>query len=224
MNLFVKLSVVTIFFLLPIAGWAGTQEEAKVVEQPSVKTTEPWVVTVGAPGWLAGASGHIGFHGVNPYVSVPFGQILKNINVIFSLGGEVRRGRFGGLGDLLYLNAQAGTPQRSGLVSKYDLSFQQFIGEFFASYRVIEGPRGWLDLLAGFRYTYLGDQVGLQANNMAIGAASTQVVDQFAQQLATPGSDLRTLVDRNITDKLGRLMGIILNSLEAPSPPTKRIR
>jgi len=59
MNLFVKLSVVTIFFLPPVAGWAGTQEEVKVVEQPSVKTTEPWVVTVGAPGWLAGASGHI---------------------------------------------------------------------------------------------------------------------------------------------------------------------
>jgi hypothetical protein len=45
------------------------------------------------------------------------------------------------------LNAQAGTPQRSGLVSKYELSFQQFIGEFFGSYRLIEEPRGWLDLL-----------------------------------------------------------------------------
>ena len=207
MNLFVKLIVVTIFFLPPVAGWAGTQQEAKVVEQPSVKTTEPWVITVGAPGWLAGASGHIGFHGVNPYVSVGVGQILKHINVIYSFGGEVRRGRFGVLGDLLYLDAQAGTPQRSGLVSKVDLSFQQFIGEFFASYRVIEGPRGWLDLLAGFRYTYLGDQVGLQANNMAIGAASTQLVDQFARQLTTPNSDLRTLVDRNITDKLGALDG-----------------
>jgi hypothetical protein len=48
-------------------------------------------------------------------------------------------------------------------VSKVDLSLQQFIGQFFDSYRVIEGPRGWLDLLAGFRYTYLGEQVGLQA-------------------------------------------------------------
>jgi hypothetical protein len=40
---------------------------------------------------------------------------------------------------------------------------------------------------------------------MAIDAASTQLVDQFAQQVTTPGSDLRTLVDRNITDKLGVL-------------------
>jgi hypothetical protein len=185
----------------------GKQEEAKVVEQPSVKTTEPWVITVGVPGWLAGASGHIGFHGVNPYVSVGTKQIIDHINAIGALGGEVRRGRFSVLGDFIYLNGQAGTPQSSGLVSKVDLGFQQFIGEFFASYRVIEGPRGWLDLLAGFRYTYLGNQVGLQANNMAIDAASTQLVDQFAQQLATPGSDLRTLVARNITDKLGALDG-----------------
>src|SRR5208282_5570093 len=135
------------------------------------------------------------------------GQILKNINVIYSFGGEVRRGRFGVLGDLLYLNAQAGTGERSGLVSKVDLGLQQFLGEFFGSYRIVEGPRGWLDLLGGFRYIYLGEQVGLQANNMAIDVASTELVDQFAQQLATPNSDLRALVQRNITDNLTALDG-----------------
>src|ERR1700736_4233234 len=201
MNLLVRLSVVPIFFLPLITGWAGTQEEAKMVEQPSVKTTEPWKITVGGPGWLAGVSGTTGFHGVNTNVDVGVGQILRHINVIYSLGGEVRRGRFGVLGDLLYLNAQAGagTP---GLVSKVDLGLQQFLGEFFGSWRVIQGPRGWLDLLAGFRYTYLGEQVGLQANNLAIDAASTQLVDQFAQQLATPTSDLRTLIQQNIVNKL----------------------
>jgi hypothetical protein len=207
MKLLTKLSVVTILFFPAIAGWAGTQEEAKVVEQPPVKTTEPWQITVDGPGWLAGVSGHTGFHGVNPYVNVDVGQILKHVNAIASLGGEVRRGRFGVEGDFLYLSGQAGTPERSGLVSKVDLGFSEYIGEFFGSYRIIEGPRGWLDLLGGFRYTYLGQQVGLQANNMAIDTASTQLVDQFAQQLATPGSDLRTLVQQNIVDQLGALDG-----------------
>ena len=87
------------------------------------------------------------------------------------------------------------------------LGLQQFIGEFFGSYRIIEGPRGWLDLLGGFRNIYLGSQVGLQANNMAINAASTQLVDQFAQQIATPGSDVRTLVQQNIVNKLTALDG-----------------
>jgi hypothetical protein len=206
MNLLLKMGIVPIFFVPLIAGWAGTQEESKVVEQPPVKTTEPWQITVEGPGWLAGFSGTTGFHGVNSNINVSVGQILRHINVIYSFGGEVRRGRFGVLGDLLYLNAQAGA-DATGLVSKLDLGLQQFLGEFFASYRLIEGPRGWLDLLAGFRYTYLGEQVGLQANNLAINTASTQLVDQFAQQLATPNSDLRTLIQQNIVDKLTSLNG-----------------
>jgi outer membrane autotransporter protein len=187
--------------------FTGKEQEPKAVEQPSVKTTEPWQITVGGPGWLAGVSGYTGFHGVNPYVNVGLGQILRHVNVIDTLGAEVRNGRFGVFGDYLLLNGQAGTGESSGLVSKVDVGLQQFIGEFFGSYRVIEGPRGWLDLLAGFRFTYLGQQVGLQANNMAIDAASTELVEAFAQSLTTPGSNLQNLVRQQIVDKLTSLNG-----------------
>jgi hypothetical protein len=78
MNLLVKLSVVPIFFLPLIAGWAGTQEESKVVEQPPVKKTEPWQITVGGSRLAGRASGHIGFHGVNPYVSVGVEQTANS--------------------------------------------------------------------------------------------------------------------------------------------------
>jgi hypothetical protein len=50
------------------------------------------------------------------------------------------------VGSAIILIAQACT-ETSGLVSKVDLSLQQFISQFFGSYRVIEGPKGWLDLL-----------------------------------------------------------------------------
>jgi hypothetical protein len=203
----VRVSILSFFFRPLVTGWAGTPEESKAVAQPPVETTEPWEITVGGPGWLAGVGGTTGFHGINSNVNVGVGQILKHINVIFTFGGEVRKGRFGVLGDLLYLNDQAGTGEGSGLVSKVDLGLQQFIGELFASYRFIEGQRGWVDLLAGFRYTYIGQQVSLQANNMAIDAASTQLVDKFAEQLTTPGSDLRTLIQQSIVNKLTSLNG-----------------
>jgi hypothetical protein len=159
----------------------GKEDETKTIVPPLVKTTNPWQITIGGPGWLAGVSGYTGFRGVNPYVESSVIDILKHVNVIDTLFAEVRNGRFSVLGDYLYLNAQGGTGEMSGLVSKVDVSLQQFIGEFFGSYRLIEGPHGWLDLLGGFRFTYLGEQVGLQANNMAIGVASTNLVDQFAQ-------------------------------------------
>ena len=134
-------------------------------------------------------------------------DILKHTNVISTLFAEVRNGRYSALGDYLYLNAQGGTGEMSGLVSKVDVSLQQFIGEFFGSYRLIEEPHGWLDLLGGFRFTYLGEQVGLQANNMAIGVASTNLVDQFAQQLATPN----------------RIFKIWSNSTSSMSYPSSRV-
>ena len=191
----------------PVKQSGGKEVEAKVVETPPVKPVQPWQITVAGPGWLAGVSGHTGVRGVYPYVSTGVVQILKHINVISALAGEVRDERFGVHGDYLFLAGQAGSEERSGLVSKIDSSLQEFIGELFASYRVIDGPRGWLDLQGGFRFTYLGQQVGLQANNMAIDTASTQLVDQFAQQLATPNSDLRTLIQQNIVDKLSSLKG-----------------
>ena len=182
----------------------GKEVEAKAVQATSVKTTSPWVVTVGGPGWLANVSGITGFHGFNSSASVGVVQILRHINVIYAFNGEVRNGRFGVFGDLLYLNGQAGT-DFSGPVSKVDLGLQEFIGEFFGSYRVIEGSRGWLDLLAGFRYTYLGEQVGLQANNVAIDAASTQLVDNVAQRLTTGATNVGDLIQADIINKLTAL-------------------
>jgi outer membrane autotransporter protein len=131
----------------------GKQTEGKVIEQPAAKPAEPWEIKVGGPGWLANTSGFTGFHGVNPYVNIGVGQILKHTNVVFAAEAEVRKGRFGVLGGLLYLDGQAGVSGQ-GLVSRVGLNAQQFIGELFGSYRLIQGPCGWVDLLAGFRFTY----------------------------------------------------------------------
>jgi hypothetical protein len=84
---------------------------------------------------------------------------------------------------------------------------QQFIGGFAGSYRIIERPCGWLDLLAGFRGIYIGQQTGLNANEPAIDAASTQLVDDFARQLATPNSDLRMLIQQHVVNGLTSLEG-----------------
>src|SRR6516162_6587657 len=134
-NRLLKPAVVGSFFLSIVAGWAGT-EEPKVVEQPPPKPEEPWLINVGAPGWLANTIGFTGFHGVNPYVNVGFGQLLKHINFIFAFGGEgeVRKGRFGALANLLYLDGQAGVSGKD-LVSRVGLGMRQFIGGSSGSYR-----------------------------------------------------------------------------------------
>jgi hypothetical protein len=205
----------------------GKQVDAKVIEQAPAKKTEPWQVTVGGPGWLANVSGIMGFHGVNPGVSIGVGQILRHINFIWATEAEVRNGRFGVLGDLLYLNGQAGV-SGTGLVSRVGSGLQEFLGETFLSYRIIDCPRGSLDLLAGFRFTYLGSQADLNPNVPAIDAASTQLVNEYAEavdarlvavlqpKFAALANDVETSIKDNITDRLKSLQG---SNPSLPVPP-----
>ncbi|MGA8478312.1 MAG: hypothetical protein WB696_10170 [Chthoniobacterales bacterium] len=196
--------LVGIFLLWMVPGHAGTLEKAPINVQPSAETTSPWEITVEGPGWLAGLNGTIGSRGVTTDVDISVTDILKKTNFIASLGAEVRRGRFGAYGGFLYLDAQTSSGG-SGLVSKVDLGLQQYLGEFGLSYRLLQAPQGWFDVLAGFRFTYIGNQMGLQANQANINTASTNLVNGVAQQITTPGSNLNTLILQNIQSRLGSL-------------------
>jgi hypothetical protein len=89
-------------FFLAVTGGG---EEEKLVQSPSVNTTEPWLITVGGPGWLANVGGITGFRGFNSNISVDVGQILRHINVIYAFNGDVRKGRFN-LNKAFYLTAE----------------------------------------------------------------------------------------------------------------------
>jgi hypothetical protein len=205
----------------------GKQVDAKVIEQAPEKKTEPWQITVGGPGWLPSVSGHTGFHGVNPYVNVGVGQIIRNLNFIWVTQAELRKGRYGVFGGLGYFNGQAGV-NGSGLVSRLGVGDQEFIGQTFLTYRIVDTPRGWLDLLGGFRFTYLGSQIDVNPNVPAIDAASTQLVNDFAgavdarlvaalqPKFAALVTDVQTLIKDNVTDHLKSIQGSIPT---LPVPP-----
>jgi outer membrane autotransporter protein len=192
------------------SGKEASGKETKMVQTPPAQPTQPWQITVGGPGWLGSVEGTSGFHGINSNISVGVGQILRNINAIMALQTEVRKGPYSLLGGFIYLNGQAGTSP-TDLVKRVGLSLQQFIGQEFLTYRIIDSPHGSLDLLAGFRFTYVGEQLGLNPNVPQIDEASTQLVDRVAQSLTTPGSNLRNLIQQNILNKL--------TSLGPSSPP-----
>ena len=179
---------------------SGKEAETKQVELPPAKPLEPWEITIGGPGWLAGVNANLGTHGFTNHVDVGPIKIIENSNVLNAFEAEVHKGRFGLLGGYLYINAQDSSPG-DGLVAKVDIGLQEYISQLAASWRLIEGPHGWLDALGGFRFWYIGSQTGLQANQEAINNASTLLVDKFAEQLATPHSDLRSLILENLNLK-----------------------
>jgi hypothetical protein len=201
MNVLSRKLVVFTILLLPVVGQAGTEEESKVVEQPSVRTIEPWQIIVGAPAWLTFLNGDVGINGIKTHVDVSPSDILRRTDILASLRAEVRKGRFGVQGEFLYLNASDGV-FTSGLVSKLDLRLKEFLGDFGVSYRIIQGPKGWLDLRAGFRYTNLDQELTTHSNDQSIDAASTQVVNSVAQHI---GSALQPIIQQVIVDRLNAL-------------------
>jgi hypothetical protein len=196
-----KVTLVALSFVLVSTSRAGAPVESKAAEQAPIQSSQPWQIIVGAPAWLTFVNGDVGINGIKTHVDVSPSDILRRADFVASLRGEIRKGRLGVQGEFLYLNASDGV-FTSGLVSKTDLRLKEFLGDFGASYRIIQGPTGWLDLRAGFRYTNLDQELTTHPNDQAIDAASTQVVNSVAQQI---GSALRPIIQQIIVDKLDAL-------------------
>jgi hypothetical protein len=162
---------------------------------PDITSSEPWHFNLGSPGWLAFVSGTIGLHGVNSHVDVGFDEIIKHVNGLLSLSAEVRKGRFGVYGDVLYLNLRdAVYPER--MISKANLAMSEYLADGEVYYRVYEGPRGWIDLRAGARFTSVYSSLDLFGNS--------RLIDQVAAKLgAAADEDLRKLLERLIHGGLG---------------------
>jgi hypothetical protein len=163
-------------------------EPKEMAPPPTITQSDHWYFNIGMPGWLAFVSGDIGLHGTTSHVDVGFDQIITHVAGIASLSAEARYGRFGVYGDFLYMSLSAGV-YNNGLVKKAQLSLDQYLADGEVYYRVLEGPRGWLDLRAGARYTNLYNKLELSAADNKIDQAATDLVNAL-------NDDLRGLLDR----------------------------
>jgi hypothetical protein len=166
-----------------------TEIEAKdLVTPPKITEPDAWHFTLGSPGWIAGLSGTVGLRGVNSHVDIDFDQLIRRADFLTSLSAEVRKGRFGFYSDFLYMElSDAVYPERA--LSKANINLSEYLLDGEAFYRVLEGPRGYLDLRAGARYTDLYNSLKLFGNSRLIDQRATDLVN------AADG-DLRHLIER----------------------------
>jgi hypothetical protein len=156
---------------------AGPMElELKETAPPTITDNDHWYFNIGMPGWLPWISGDIGLNGVTNSVHVPFDKIITHVAGIASVSAEVRKGRFGIYGDLLYTSLSAGI-YGNRLVKKANLTLDQYIADGEVYYRVLDGPRGWLDLRAGARYNNTFSRIELTAADGKIDQAATELVN-----------------------------------------------
>jgi len=187
--------------------WAGPVElePKETAGPPTITDTDHWYFNIASPGWLASVSGDIGLRGITSNVDVAFDQILRHIDGAVSLSAEARKGRFGAYADILYLSASAAIyPER--MISKSNIFLSEYLVDGELYYRVYEGPRGYLDLRAGARYTNIYTSTKLFGNPRLIDEAATELVN-------AANDDLRALLERLLHGGLGG------NNPPLPIPP-----
>ena len=163
-------------------------ESKEIAPPPPTITDDHWHFNLGMPGWIAFLSGEVGLRGVNTDVYAGFDKILKQVKGIASFSADARYDRFGVYADILYLGL-ADSVYPNGMISSTNIDLSEYLVDGEVYYRILEGPRGWLDLRAGARYSDLYNSLGLVGNGPAIEQAATDFVN-------AADADLRTLLDR----------------------------
>ena len=172
---------------------AGPLElQPKEIAPPTIAQSEPWHFTIAAPGWMAGLDGTIGVRGINADIDIGFDKILRHLDGIFAVRAEAQKGPFGIYGELIYLSL-SDSAEVNGLVQKADARVDQYLVDGALSWRLINKPRGSLDLVAGTHYFNLYERIGLQGDSVAITEASEQFVTNISD-------DLRDRLNKDISN------------------------
>lgn len=169
--------------------FAGNKNVAPPAPEP-----DKWEVLISVPAWLATVEGTTGLHGKNSSLALGVGEIIPRIDMAAALRAEVRKGDFGVYADFLYLSLSDGAGTK-GIVKKLDFQEDEYLGDLGFAWRILKGPRGYLDVIAGVHYTNLYEALNLQAND--------DRVEQVSNRLAKAGTLSRVLLGR----ELARLNG-----------------
>jgi hypothetical protein len=94
--------------------------------------------------------GNTGINGLIAPVDLDPGDIIRHYDMAASFRGEASKGRFGIMGEFLYTSLSDGIGTKT-VVKKIDLQVDQMMAELALRWRIIDNPRGSLDLYGGVR-------------------------------------------------------------------------
>jgi hypothetical protein len=150
--------------LLLVCGSASAADlpvppEAVEIVQPSIEPQ--WSFAIAPYLWAAGINGDVAQFGL-PAVEIDssFSDILDHLDFAAMLVSEIRYGRYGLFSDFMYvkISGSAGTP-RGILADSVSLDTQTLAFTAAPEYRIVESPRGSLDLMAGMRVWWVDTEL-----------------------------------------------------------------
>jgi hypothetical protein len=164
--------------------------------------------------WALGVDGTVGVKGFDSHVDFNPLDVVKHLDWGIMAKGEVRKGKWGILGDGFYAELSASGDTPGPLYNNANIKLQQGMAELALAYRIIDDRRGFLDIYAGARYNYFGidigtsiDDAGVQdVGNSLAGNIASRVEQRadaiIAQNAAILQSDLQNQITRGVTNRV----------------------
>jgi hypothetical protein len=169
--------------------------------------------------WGLGVDGTVGEKGLDTHVDYNPLTVVKHLDWGIMAKGEVRKGKWGILGDGFFAQLSASGDPPGPLYDSAHIKLQQGMAELALAYRIIDDRRGFLDIYAGARYNYFGldvdasiDEAGVQevsddAARRIFGAVGTRVqgaVNAEVQKLRVEFGNEEAILEDDARNRLAR--------------------
>ena len=195
-----------IFASMALASAASAGDDKKTIAPTEPEPAQPWRFSMALPAWIAWQVGDMGINGTSSHLKLTPRDTIPQVDMAIEVRAEARKGRFGIMGDYLFMSISDGIGNSNAIISKVDVQTDQHIAELALSWRLIEGERGWLDVFAGVRYTNLYQNLGIHVSEGEINERSEQFVDNLVDRaVATIRETLEPALRANISNQLDSL-------------------
>ena len=189
------------------------------------KDPNGWAFIIEPYLWGLGVDGTVGLKRFDTHVDYNPVTVVKHLDWGIMAKGEVRKGKWGILGDGFFAQLSASGDPPGPLYNNANIKLQQGMAELALAYRIIDDRRGFVDIYAGARYNYFGidvdasiDEAGVQEVGDSLAANIASRVRQradaiIAQDTAILQGDLQNRLTQGVTAPVLEDLAIVPNSV-----------
>ena len=159
------------------------------------KDPNGWAFIIEPYLWGLGVDGTIGLERFDTHVDYNPVTVVKHLDWGIMAKGEVRKGKWGILGDGFFAQLSASGDPPGPLYNNANIKLQQGMAELALAYRIIDDRRGFLDIYAGARYNYFGLHIDASVDEEGV----QEVSDDAAQRtFRAVRSSVQSAVDAEV--------------------------
>jgi hypothetical protein len=156
--------IASALLLSAIPAMAGTTAPSLTEMQPVATSDSGWQVRAALYGWATGLDGDIAIKGNEVPVDVGFGDIFDHLDFAAMGVVQVGRGKWDFAADLFYAKLGAENTRRN---IDFDAQLDQFIGNFFVAYSVLDTGSTHFGVYAGARVNWMDTELDIDFPNIA---------------------------------------------------------